>query len=33
MEDNPTKIIKLFGGPAGFEQAIIELELEIYKTA
>ena len=29
----PTKIIKLFGGPAGFEQAIKELESEIYKTA
>lgn len=29
----PTKIIKLFGGPAGFEQAIKELEIEIYKTA
>ena len=29
----PTKIIKLFGGPAGFEQAIKELEEEIYKIA
>lgn len=29
----PTKIIKLFGGPAGFDQAIKELESEIYKTA
>lgn len=29
----PTKIIKLFGGPAGFEQAIKELEEQIYKTA
>ncbi|MDO4971227.1 MAG: DEAD/DEAH box helicase family protein [Bacteroidales bacterium] len=29
----PTKIIKLFGGPAGFEQAIKELETEIYKVA
>ena len=29
----PTKIIKLFGGPAGFEQAIKELEEEIYKVA
>lgn len=29
----PTKIIKLFGGLAGFEQAIKELEEQIYKTA
>ena len=29
----PTKIIKLFGGPTGFEQAIKELEEQIYKTA
>lgn len=29
----PTKIIKLFGGPAGFEQAIKELEEQIYKVA
>ncbi len=29
----PTKIIKLFGGPAGFEKAIKELEEQIYKTA
>ena len=29
----PTKIIKLFGGPAGFEQAIKELEEPIYKVA
>lgn len=29
----PTKIIKLFGGPAGFEQAIKELEEQIYTTA
>jgi len=29
----PTKIIKLFGGPAGFEQAIKELEEQIYKIA
>ena len=29
----PTKIIKLFGGPDGFEKAIKELEEEIYKTA
>lgn len=29
----PTKIIKLFGGPAGFEQAIKELEEQIYKDA
>lgn len=29
----PTKIIKLFGGPAAFEQAIKELEEQIYKTA
>lgn len=29
----PTKIIKLFGGPLGFEQAIKELEEEIYKKA
>lgn len=29
----PTKIIKLFGGPAKFEQAIKELEQQIYKTA
>lgn len=29
----PTKIIKLFGGPAGFEQAIKELEEQIYITA
>ena len=29
----PTKIIKLFGGPEGFEKAIKELEEEIYKTA
>ena len=28
----PTKIIKLFGGPAGFEQAIKELEEQIYKV-
>lgn len=29
----PTKIIKLFGGPEGFERAIKELEEQIYKTA
>lgn len=29
----PTKIIKLFGGPAGFEQAIKELEEQIYQVA
>ncbi len=29
----PTKIIRLFGGPAGFERAIKELEEQIYKTA
>ncbi len=29
----PTKIIRLFGGPAGFEKAIKELEEQIYKTA
>lgn len=29
----PTKIIKLFGGPAGFEQTIKELEEQIYKVA
>ena len=29
----PTKIIKLFGGPAAFEQAIKELEEQIYKIA
>ncbi len=29
----PQKIIKLFGGPAGFEQAIKELEEQIYKIA
>ena len=29
----PTKIVKLFGGPAGFEQAIKELEEQIYKVA
>ena len=29
----PTKIIKLFGGPEGFEKAIKELEEQIYKTA
>ena len=29
----PTKIIKLFGGPAGFEKAIKELEEQIYKVA
>lgn len=29
----PTKIIKLFGGPAGFEQAIKELEEQIYTVA
>lgn len=29
----PQKIIKLFGGPAKFEQAIKELEQQIYKTA
>lgn len=29
----PTKIIKLFGGYAGFEQAIKELEEQIYKVA
>lgn len=29
----PTKIIKLFGGPAKFEQAIKELEHQIYKIA
>jgi len=29
----PTKIIKLFGGPAGFEQAIKELEEQIYGVA
>lgn len=28
----PTKIIKLFGGPAGFEQAVRELEEQIYKA-
>ena len=28
----PTKIIKLFGGPAGFEQAIKELEEQIHKV-
>ena len=28
----PTKIIKLFGGPAGFEQAIKELEEQIYRA-
>lgn len=29
----PTKIIKLFGGIAGYEQAIRELEYQIYKLA
>ena len=29
----PTKIIKLFGGPEGFEKAIKELEEQIYKVA
>ena len=29
----PTKIIKLFGGPAGFGQAIKELEEQIYRIA
>jgi len=29
----PPKIINLFGGPAGFEQAIKELEEQIYRTA
>ena len=29
----PSKIIKLFGGPAGFELAIKELEEQIYKIA
>ncbi len=29
----PSKIIKLFGGPAGFEMAIKELEEQIYTTA
>ena len=29
----PTKIIKLFGGPAGFEKAIRDLEEQIYTTA
>ena len=29
----PTKIIKLIGGPAGFEQAIKELEEQIYEVA
>ena len=29
----PQRIIKLFGGPAKFEQAIKELEQQIYKTA
>ena len=29
----PSKIIKLFGGPAGFEMAIKELEEQIYKIA
>ena len=29
----PTKIVKLFGGPAGFEKAIKELEEQIYTTA
>ena len=29
----PTKIIKLFWGPAGFEQTIKELEEQIYKVA
>ena len=29
----PTKIIKLFGGPEGFEKAIKELEEQIYKIA
>lgn len=29
----PTRIIKLFGGPEGFEQAVRELEAQIYKTA
>ena len=29
----PQKIIKLFGGPAKFEQALKELEQQIYKTA
>ena len=28
-----TKIVKLFGGPAGFEKAIKELEEQIYTTA
>ena len=29
----PTRIIKLFGGMAGFDQAIRELEYQIYKSA
>ena len=29
----PTKIIKLFGGPIGFEKAMKELEEQIYITA
>ena len=29
----PTKIIKPTGGPAGFEQAIKELEEQIYEVA
>ena len=29
----PTKIVKLFGGPVGFENAIRELEQQIYKEA
>lgn len=29
----PSKIIKLFGGPAGFEQAVRELEEQIYNVA
>ena len=29
----PTKIIKLFGGKVAFEQAIRELEYQIYKSA
>ena len=28
----PTKIVKLFGGPAGFEKAIKELEEQIYRA-
>lgn len=33
MIGKPQKIVKLFGGPAGFEQALKELKEEIYKVA